>query len=445
MRISKFFFQIFLPVALLGTIVVSCVKQEFDEPPLGGDPVVLTPNTTIAELKALHITDGGYDKITEDLTIGGVVIMDDRSGNYYKTLVIQDETGGIEVKFNDGFLFNQFPVGRTIYIHCQDLILTDYNNLIQLTGSLVSSGGQLDDVGLTESQVRAKVEKGAISTTPPAPKVVTLSQISSQDVSTLIRLEDVQFIKADTGMTYADPVTNFNLNRTLEDCNGLELIVRTSGYADFAGELTPGGKGTITGVLSVYGNTLQMYIRDLNDVQMDSLRCGVIPGGGDGLTSLFESFEGASSGQDLDLSGWVNVAVAGNRLWRASSFSNSTFASATAYNSNLADMQTWLITPALDLSSQLTLNFTSSSGYYTHDGLTVWVSTDFDGQDVNGATWTELAFNKPAGDANGYTDFVPSGAIDLPVFAGKGYVGFKYSGNTTTNTTTWRFDNIEIE
>jgi hypothetical protein len=109
MRLVKNHIQLLslLSILLLSGIV-SCVKKDFDEPPTGGEPVSVTPNTTLAELKALHLTKGGFDKITEDLIIGGQVVMDDRSGNYYKTLVIQDATGGIEIKFNDGYLYNQF-------------------------------------------------------------------------------------------------------------------------------------------------------------------------------------------------------------------------------------------------------------------------------------------------------------------------------------------------
>ena len=92
------------------------------------------------------------------------MVLDDRSGNYYKTIVIQDASGGIEVKFNDGFLYQQYPQGRTIYIRCKDLILTDYNNLTQLIGSTVEENGVLSDVGLTEAQARAKVVKGPFAT-----------------------------------------------------------------------------------------------------------------------------------------------------------------------------------------------------------------------------------------------------------------------------------------
>ena len=442
MQFSKMITRLLLPALLFSSVFSACVKQEFDEPPLGGEPVTLETNATIAELKALHVTPGGFDAIVDDLVIGGVVIMDDRSGNYYKTLVLQDETGGIEIKFNDGFLYNQFPVGRTIYIRCQNLVLTDYNGLTQLTGSTVTSGGQTEDVGLTESQVRQKVVKGVINDNPPAPDVVSISQINGSHISTLITLEDVQFIKADTGQTYADPITNFSLNRILEDCNGLQIVLRTSGYADFAGATTPGGKGRLTGVLGIFGSTYQLYVRDLNDVEMEDLRCGDSP---NGLDNLNESFDGTSSSTDIDLTGWTNIAVDGDRIWRGASFSGDKFASATAFSSNLDYMETWLVTPAINMSTQKTLSFNSSSGYYRHDGLTVWVSEDFDGSDVEGATWTQLDFTKPSGDPGGYTDFVPSGIIDLPVYSGKGWIGFKYTGDTNNNTTTWRFDDVIVQ
>lgn len=278
MRLLNKKLQLLLLTALLLTGITACVKRNFDEPPTGGEPVNISSNTTIADLKTRHVTPAGYDKITEDLIIEGTVVMDDRSGNYYKTLVIQDASGGIEIKFNDGYLFNNFPIGRKMYIRCQGLILTDYNGLTQLTGSLVEQGGQVDDVGLTELQVRQQVVKGPISATPPAPKVVSIADLNSSYVSTLIQLTDVQFIKADTAKTYADPVTKYSLNRTFADCHGQQLILRSSGYADFAGSKTPTGNGTITGVLGIYGGTLQLYVRDLNDVSMANSRCSGVGG-----------------------------------------------------------------------------------------------------------------------------------------------------------------------
>jgi hypothetical protein len=426
-------------------LFAGCVKQDFDQPdPCGDGVVTIAPNTTIKALKALRVTPGGYDKITEDLIISGTVVMDDRSGNYYKSLVIQDSTGGIEVRFNDGFLSTQFPVGRKIYIRCKDLYLGEYSDLIQLTGSLIEEGGAISDVGLTEYQVRTKIVKGGIcDIVTPVGKKVRIADINDDLVSTLITLENVEFIKADTSKTYADPVTQYSLNRTLRDCQSQQILLRTSGYADFAAALTPRGNGTITGVLGVYNGTYQLYIRDLNDVQMEGDRCG--SAGPNGFATLEETFEGTSNNTDIDLAGWINVAVAGNRIWRGASFSGNRFASATSFNSGLPAMETWLITPALDLRSPKTLSFETSSGFYRHDGLTVWVSTNFDGQNIAAATWTQLDFTKPPSNASGYSDFVPSGNIALPVAGTKGYVAFKYVGDGTTNTTTWRFDNVKVQ
>lgn len=258
--------------------ITACVKTEFDEPPVGGEPVTLTSNITIAELKAKHVTPGGFDKITEDYIIEGEVVMDDRSGNYYKTMVIQDASGGIEIKFNNGFLYQEYPMGRKVYIRCQDLILTDYNKLTQLIGSTVEENGVLSDVGITEAQARAKVVKGAFAATPLAPREVSISQLGPQFVSTFIRINDVQFTKADTSKTFADPVTQFSLNRTVENCSQLQILIRTSGFADFAGKLTPSGKGYVEGVLGVFGTTYQLYLRNENGAQMTGTRCGASTG-----------------------------------------------------------------------------------------------------------------------------------------------------------------------
>ena len=376
-------------IALSAGAFFSCVKTEFDDIPITGTPVNIQSNTTIKELKQKHVTIGGFDKIAEDLIIEGVVVMDDRSGNYYKTIVIQDGSGGIEVLFNDGYLYNQYPIGRTIYIKCKDLILTDYNGLTQLTGSTKEEAGVLSDVGITESQAREKVLKGLISETPPVPRIITINQVSDPNfISTLVQLEEVQFIKSDTSKTYADPVSKGSLNRTLEACSGGQLIVRTSGYSDFAGQKTPGKKGTITGILSAFSNTPQLYLRNTADVNMVDARCGNGGGGGTGGTVdlLDENFSGAASGQDIGLSGWINLGTVGTRVWRAAAFNGDTYAQATAFGSSDATNETWLITPAVTVSTQKSINFVSSWAYYKHQGLTVWYSSNFNGTDVAAAT-----------------------------------------------------------
>ena len=438
--------------ALLAALLVAgfsaCVKTEFDEPPSTPITVDITPNTTIADLKKLHVTPEGFDPIADDLIITGEVIMDDRSGNYYKTIVIQDSTGGIEVKFNDGFLFNQFPIGRQIYIKCKGLLLTDYSGLTQLIGSTLEEDGVLSSVGLTEAQVITNVVKGNYAATPVAPRVVSLAELNESMISTLIQLDDVQFVKADTGKTWADAVTKNSVNRKVESCNGLTTLVRTSGYADFAAQKVPGGKGSLVGVLGVYNDDFQLYIRNPNDVAtLTGNRCG--SGGGTdpgtGLTSLNEAFDFITNNTDLSGNNWSNFAVAGTRKWRGGTFQSEKFAQATAFQSNLPSMETWLISPALNLTVARTLQFKSAQAFFKHDGLTVWVSNNFNGQDPTAATWTPLDGDLPTSSTPNYT-WVPSGPITLPIYSsGIGYIAFVYKGNGTDQTTTFRIDDVKVQ
>lgn len=429
----------------------ACVDTEFDEPPTGGAPVDITPNMSIAQLRALHVTSGGYDSIPADAVFSGVVVMDDRSGNYYKTLVIQDSTGGIEISFNDGFLFTSMPIGRTIYVRGKGLLLSDYEGLIQVIGSVVEEGGDLRDFGLTEAQVRTNVVKGAYLPSPPVPKKLKINEINDSHLSTLIELENVEFIGADTLKTYADPVTNNSLNRTLQDCNGNTILLRTSGYADFAAVKTPRGKGTLVGVLGVFRTDLQLYIRDTTDVNMVSLRCGEVPLPPEGFSSLNETFSSVASFEEAALAYWANVAIVGAEKWEGRGFSGNQFVQASAFNASPSNVETWLITAPIDLRTQKVVTFRSSWGFYKHQGLTVWVSTDFNGSNAATATWQPLnpilanAGTAPDSPGSSYSQWVSSGNVTLPVYNGKGYIGFKYVGDSGNNTTTWRIDDVVVQ
>jgi hypothetical protein len=156
-------------------------------------------------------------------------------------------------------------------------MLTDYNNLIQMVGGVIYENGQASEVGVTENQERTQIVRGFLGAAP-TPRVVTINQVNPSMVSTLITIEGVQFAKADTAQTWADAPTQTSVNRTIQNCGGIELLVRTSGFADFAIQKTPTGKGSITGVLGVYGTDYQLYIRDTSDVHMSDARCGASNG-----------------------------------------------------------------------------------------------------------------------------------------------------------------------
>ncbi|HMO40251.1 MAG TPA: DUF5689 domain-containing protein [Saprospiraceae bacterium] len=259
----------------------ACVNQDFDEPPVEGIDPGITPDATIAELKALY-RPGSLTAVEQDITIGGVVVADDRSGNFFRSFVLQDASGGIQILINQTNFYNFFPIGRELFIKCKGLVIGESNGVLQLGGYVFVQNGaqQLGDIiALDDHIIRGK------RVGDPEPRIRTINSLSTADVSTLVRLENVEFDAVELGFPYGDAVGRRTLNRTLKDCSGATIAVRTSGFATFASAQVAGGNGTITGIYSVFGTTKQLFIRELSDVVMNGDRCS---GGGGGTPGAEE-------------------------------------------------------------------------------------------------------------------------------------------------------------
>jgi len=267
-------------VAALCFFASSC-KKSFDAPPATGDPNVVA-NTTIAQLKDLYTTLGTPVAITDDIVIEGVVNMDDRSGNYYQQISIQDATGGILLRLAGSNLFTSYPVGRKVYVKVKGLYLGDYGRMLQLGGGIDQVDG---GVTLLAANLQPQhVIKGALNQ-PLEAQLVTVSQLTTdfkdKYVSTLIKLQDFEFATGDLSKNYADATASGN--RIVQGCTSTtsnRLTLRTSNFANFATIRVPQGNGEILGIYSLFNNTKQLTIRDTTDVRFYGPRCTGSGGGG---------------------------------------------------------------------------------------------------------------------------------------------------------------------
>lgn len=261
-----FFFSLLFSMAVLP----SCVDTEFEEPPVTGTELEVTGNTSIADLKSLYIP-GRLTVIETDVIVQGIVVGNDVQGNFFRSLIIQDSTAGIEVLINLTDAFNLFPLGREVAIDCKGLVLGEFNGIVQLGGYIIQEGGgeELGDIIDYNSRIYRGMLVGE-----PEPAVRTINSLGVNDISTLVQLQDVEFASFELGLTYADAFGRSTLNRTLQDCDGNEIVVRTSGFADFAIDTLPDGNGTLTAIFNVFGDTKQLFLRSADlDVDMTGTRC----------------------------------------------------------------------------------------------------------------------------------------------------------------------------
>ncbi len=113
-------------VVLALTALAGCDKAsglEFDDNTPQG-------TVTIAALKSR--CTGAQAAVTEDITIEGVVTGNDLYGEFYKTLVVEDTSGGISIAVDATELYVDYPVGTAVTIHCNGLFLCDYGGKVML-------------------------------------------------------------------------------------------------------------------------------------------------------------------------------------------------------------------------------------------------------------------------------------------------------------------------
>lgn len=284
---SRNLLNLFLLCCLMAATGISC-KKTFDQPPVYVPPSI-TANTTIRQLKALLTASGNLQQINDDLIIRGVIVGDDKSGNLYKNIVIQDATGGLSVLMEGTNLFTSYPIGREIFIKCKGLYLGDYNRLIQLGGGIDGTGTTPSLLGIAPSLFNTYIIKGSFNNLV-TPRVVNVSDLTTnlQDTlqNTLIQLNGFEFATADTAKTYALPNQNppGTVNFTIKNCTGASIVLRNSGYSNFAGFGVPNGNGNIVALYTVFGTTKQLTIRDTADLSFYGSRCGSGGGGGGGGT-----------------------------------------------------------------------------------------------------------------------------------------------------------------
>jgi len=209
--------------------------------------------------------------LSSPVVVSAVMASDDSEGNLYKSCFIQDETGGIELKFAMGSLSTLYPQGSRVLLLCQGLTLGAYGGQIGL--GYRSSDPKYETAFYPEKLVPLALHR--LGAEELQPRTLTIDQLSKQYASTLVRIEGVQFVSSELGQTYASPEQKTkvsNVNRTLTDRSGKTLIVRTSSYAKFAGKTLPEGSGSIVALLTYFRDTPQLLILREHDVQLSSPR-----------------------------------------------------------------------------------------------------------------------------------------------------------------------------
>lgn len=296
----KSYFNFGWPMILLaGMLILGCAKGDWDAPPSNlpeiNKDLIISFDVLFEKLKVGQATSIGEEKYLE-----AVVVADDKSGNFYKNLILEDLKGdlGITISIDENELHAIYPVGQKVFVNLSNLAIGYYEGLPTLGTNEGATVGRIP-AGLLKS-VLLKAESGLTVT----PRVVKLADLNSKLYNTLIELDGMQFETATSSTTYANgtPGSEAAVNHNLQNCTGSKIVLRNSGFADFASQIVPSGNGKIVAVYSYYRNAAQLFIRNVNDLSFTGERCSGTGGGGiSGSKISIQSLRGQFSGTDKTL------------------------------------------------------------------------------------------------------------------------------------------------
>ena len=379
---------------------------------------------TVADVKKLF-TGSNY-LIPDNIYIKGKVTANDETGNLYRYIYIEDATGGIRININKANTIYQdyrFKVGKNLIVKLKDLYIGKYNGEFQI-GTL--SGSTLGFIA------EAEIYKYLFDSNEPATSVTatekTIPQLTTDDVGKWIKIKNVQFVDTDLGNTYSG-------NRTLIDCTGNKIILRTNSQASFSGAMIDNGKGDIYAILSIYNGVYQLIIPKQANADLEGIRC-------DGTLLVYETI---FSDAFASLSNWTAVNVSGTQVWATTTFGNP--APSAIMDGKGSANEDWLVSKKITIPSTYKEIFFSfeTDGRNAGSLLEVYITDNYTGS-VSTTSWTKT---NPALDTDlaNFAGFVNSGKVDISSFKGKDIVvAFKYtSTSTSVPSTTWEVDNFAVK
>ncbi len=368
-----------LCIIAFAAMMTSCNKDyeapEYKKPSYNGKPA----NKTIADIKAMHnLESDQVDSIChwdETFIVEAVVVSTDEGGNYYKSMVVQDATGGIEIELDRTGLYNDFPVGQKVFLVCNGLVVGDYGGLYQMGWIYDGSVGRINSQFIDKYLIRDGLPN---KDKMPVPiEITTAGGLAPENVNRLVTLKNVVFEEEAIGQPLADD--NAITNRTIASINGnkvTNMVVRTSNYAKFRSTRVPSQPCDLTGILTLYNSTYQLMIRVKDDIK-------VLPQYEEKLVEDLTFNENSLNGE------WKNYTSAGSEGWKFQQTSSDKFVYHLQTSTACED---WLVSPEINLSStgELTVRLDHQNDIVgLQESFQCYYSTNYtEGEAIDPAQWT---------------------------------------------------------
>lgn len=223
---------------LLTLWFAGCATGYDPEPP--GDLLPSSPNLTIQALHDLYRNEPL--SIREPLVIQGVVTSSDQAGNFYRTLLIEQEGYALEILAGVDHLHSRYPIGSRLALRLEGLTLDKSRGLLQ--AGRKAPDYAYEEVTYLESPVLLDQHlfRLGMEATPEA-SIRTIPTLRPEACGTLVEVANLHYAPLE------EEEAVWSGYRRFEDPHGNVLHAYTSDYARFFGQTIPTQEISLRGIL----------------------------------------------------------------------------------------------------------------------------------------------------------------------------------------------------
>lgn len=278
------FFKAILSLILVSTAFVGCVNDDdYSVPQIECDETDVVSNFTLANLKAAVTPTATL--YTQEHVIEARIVSSDKGGNFYKVIYMNSMDGsiGFSVAVNQTSNYEQYNVGRKVFVSLKGLYVQLRNNTIQI-GALYN--GNVGQIAATEVKKHIIRSCDVVEESELVQEMKLSDAINNDNIGKLIELTGnttgVQFVDASLGQNYYNPanVVGSETNHHIIDPSNTTsqtLIFRTGSFAEYAGRAVSPNSGKIRGILTKFNNDFQFVSRFETDIKLTEDRIGELP------------------------------------------------------------------------------------------------------------------------------------------------------------------------
>lgn len=224
-------------IVLISLFIVGCAT------PSGGTDSDM--RISIAYLKSL--CKGDSYRIVDDFVISGTVVANDIYGELSRSIVVMDDSAGIEIAIDSFALHELFPLYSRVEVYCSGLKLARVGHKVEM-GAVATDDFMLDNIDA--EMVNRYLRVVGVESEFVAP-TLSIDQLSATHISGVVRIDDIEICATDRGLAWCDMVDGEQITtyRAAVDSRGNEFAIRTLGSCSYGAEVMPTEKFSAVGIV----------------------------------------------------------------------------------------------------------------------------------------------------------------------------------------------------